>query len=64
MISSPCRTCENKNLPKDECVDNCSKLNELRRIQFCRRDINICHAIDYDDDNRFLIGYAEYKRVA
>ncbi len=64
MISSHCRNCENVDMPKDECVETCRKLNEIRRLQFCRREVNICHAIDYSDDNRFLIGYAEYQRVA
>lgn len=64
MISSPCRDCEKVDMPKDECVETCRKLNEIRRLQFCRREVNICHAIDYSDDNRFLIGYAEYQRVA
>ena len=64
MISSPCRTCENKYMAKDECLDNCQKLAEIRRLQFSRREVNICHAIDYSDDNRFLIGYSDYKRVA
>ena len=64
MISSPCRDCENKYMSKDECVETCRKLAEIRRLQFSRREVNICHAIDYADDNRFLIGYSDYKRVA
>jgi hypothetical protein len=51
-------------MSKDECLDTCRKLAEIRNLQFSRREVNICHAIDYADDNRFLIGYADSKRVA
>ena len=63
MISSPCRDCENKYLPKDECLETCHKLEEIRRLQFSRREISICQAVDYADDNRFLIGH-EYRPCA
>ena len=61
MISSPCRDCENKHMPKDECLETCRKLEEIRRLQFSRREISTCQAMDYSDDNRFLIGHAEYR---
>jgi hypothetical protein len=64
MISSPCRNCERKYQSKDECLETCQKLAAIRNMQFSRREVNICHAIDYADDNRFLIGYSDYKRVA
>jgi len=64
MISSPCRNCENKHMPKDECVDTCRKLDEIRRLQFSRREISICQAVDYADDNRFLIGHVEVRHCA
>jgi len=64
MISSPCRNCEKRHLSKDECLETCEKLAQIRNMQFSRREVNFCHAIDYADDNRFLIGYADYKRVA
>jgi len=64
MICSPCRECENKHKPKDDCVDSCNRLREIRRIQFSSREFSICHAIDYADDDRFLIGYAENRRCA
>ena len=64
MISSPCRNCEKKNLSKDECVTTCRQLEEIRRLQFYSRDISVCRAIDYADDNRFLVGHAEYRQMA
>ena len=64
MISSPCRNCENRYMPKDECVDTCHKMAEIRRLQFSRREISICQAVDYTDDNRFLIGHIEYRHCA
>jgi len=51
-------------LSKDNCIDNCEKLAEIRRMQFSRREISICQAVDYADDNRFLIGHMEYRRCA
>lgn len=64
MISSPCRNCEKRYLSKDDCIDTCEKLAEIRRMQFSRREISICQAVDYADDNRFLIGHIEYRRCA
>lgn len=64
MISSPCRNCEKKYMSKDECVGTCRQLEEIRRLQFSRRDISECRAMDYNDDNRFLVGHAEYRHVA
>ena len=64
MISSPCRNCEKRDLSKDDCIDSCQKLAEIRRMQFSRREISICQAVDYADDNRFLIGHVEYRPCA
>jgi hypothetical protein len=62
MISSPCRQCDKKYQSKDECIDTCRKLAEIRRMQFSRREISVCQAVDYADDNRFLIGHVESRR--
>lgn len=64
MISSPCRNCEKKNMSKDDCIDTCPKLADLRRVQFSQRDISVCQAVDYANDNRFLIGHIAYRRCA
>ena len=64
MISSPCRNCENVNQSKDECATTCRQLEEIRRLQFSNRDIRVCRAIDYADDNRFLMGHAENSHMA
>lgn len=64
MISSPCRNCKNINLSKDECLDTCRKLEEIRRLQFSSREISISRAIDYADDNRFLVRHAEFRHMA
>ena len=64
MISSPCRNCEKKDQSKDECVTTCRQLEQIRRIQFHNRDINISHAIDYAGDNRFLVGHVDYRPTA
>ncbi|MBC2733791.1 MAG: hypothetical protein HF981_05485 [Desulfobacteraceae bacterium] len=51
-------------MSKDECVGTCRQMEEIRRLQFSQRDISECRAIDYNDDNRFLVGHAEYRHVA
>jgi hypothetical protein len=63
MISSPCRNCEKINQSKDECATTCRQLEEIRRLQFSNRDIRVCRAIDYADDNRFLVGHSEYRHM-
>ena len=32
MISSPCKSCSMKNQPKDECLIDCKKIEEIQEI--------------------------------
>ena len=47
MISSPCKNCENKNLPKEICSVNCQILKELQNLQRSVANEFFTPAIDY-----------------
>jgi len=33
MISSPCRTCSKRNMPKDRCMRGCRKITAIQELQ-------------------------------
>jgi hypothetical protein len=33
MISSPCKTCHKRHLPKKQCIDTCKKLKGVQKLQ-------------------------------
>ena len=55
MISSPCKDCQNKNFPKDECLKHCKLLQEIQGMQLARRESNVYTAVDFTEESRFQI---------
>ena len=41
MISSPCKDCPKKNLPKDECLKTCEMIQNIQGMQLSRRESNV-----------------------
>ena len=33
MITSPCRNCDNRHLPKDKCMPTCEKIAAIQQFQ-------------------------------
>jgi hypothetical protein len=55
MISSPCENCQRKNLPKENCANDCEILNAIQLYQVSNeRDVFIS-AIDYSEEGRFCL---------
>ncbi len=55
MISSPCKDCHKKNLPKDECLKSCQMLQDIQGMQLSRRESNVYTAVDFTEESRFQI---------
>lgn len=55
MISSPCKNCHRKNLPKDKCAKNCELLQSIQDIQALdKKNCNVS-GIDCTEDSRYTI---------
>jgi len=54
MISSPCKTCEKRYLPKDLCADTCERLKKVQNLNRSMAD-EPYKAVDCTDGNRYGI---------
>jgi len=50
MISSPCKNCARKNLPKDACAKKCKLLNALQDIEVSSEKWSDGSGIDYTEE--------------
>ncbi|MCJ8499691.1 hypothetical protein [Desulfatitalea alkaliphila] len=55
MISSPCKDCPNRYMPKDECLKTCTMLQNIQSMQLSRRESNVYMAVDFSEESRFQI---------
>jgi len=55
MISSPCKNCHRKNLPKEDCVKDCQILQAIQDIQLSNEKSVVSSGIDYTEENRYTI---------
>jgi len=54
MISSPCRTCSNREFPKDFCLDTCEKIQGVQDL-LLEMPIQVYSAVDSAASNRYRI---------
>jgi hypothetical protein len=54
MISSPCKTCPKRDLPKKECAKDCPLLNAIQDLQLAAEEGCVSSRRDYSED----IGYS------
>lgn len=52
MISSPCRNCSKKNMPKDICSKDCKKIQDIQEFQVSSKEEVNSYILDYNDGNR------------
>ena len=50
MISSPCKNCSRKNLPKDTCAKNCELLKALQDMEILSEKLSNGSGIDYTEE--------------
>ena len=55
MISSPCKNCDRKKLPKDECAKDCELLQAIQDIEISAKKSSGVSGIDYSEESRYAI---------
>ena len=55
MISSPCKNCQRKDLPKEDCVKDCQILQSIQDIQLSTEKGLVSPGIDYTEENRYSV---------
>jgi hypothetical protein len=55
MISSPCKECQKRNFPKDECLKSCEMIQNIQSMQLSRRENSAYAAVDFSEESRFQI---------
>jgi len=55
MISSPCKNCPRKDLPKEDCAKNCQLLKAIQDIHISAEKWNVGSGIDYTEEYNYTI---------
>ena len=55
MISSPCKNCPRKDLPKEDCAKNCKLLKAIQDIQVSNERWNVGSGIDYTEEYSYTL---------
>jgi hypothetical protein len=55
MISSPCRTCEKKNEPKENCYKDCKIIKAVQEFDRSANRYSPDTGIDCSEENRFAV---------
>ena len=55
MISSPCKNCPRKDLPKEDCAKNCKLLKAIQDINISTEKWNVGSGIDYTEEYSFCV---------
>lgn len=55
MISSPCKNCPRKDLPKEDCSKNCKLLKAIQDIQVSAEKWNVVSGIDYTEEYNYTL---------
>ena len=55
MISSPCKNCPRKDLPKEDCAKNCKLLKAIQEVHASAEKWNVCSGIDYTEEYSYTL---------
>jgi hypothetical protein len=55
MISSPCKNCPRRDLPKEHCAKNCSLLKAIQDIHVSTEKWNVGTGIDYTEEYSYTL---------
>jgi len=55
MISSPCKNCSRKNLPKDDCAKDCELLQAIQHTQISAEQGCVSSGMDYTEEYSYII---------
>ena len=59
MISSPCLNCPNKDMPKDDCLGQCSMIKAVQGFQKHIKDDIVSHPVDYTEEGSIIMNVSE-----
>ena len=60
MISSPCKTCDKSNQPKDDCYKQCPLIQEIQEIEISTQMASLISGVDCSEENRFALHISEF----
>lgn len=63
MISSPCRTCSKRHMPKDLCIQDCKKIIAIQKLQQHMQSPPYASGISADA-TPFSVAESNYSRMA
>lgn len=55
MISSPCKNCPKRNLPKEKCVKECELLQAIQDMELTSEKLNDGSSIDYTEEYSYNV---------
>jgi len=55
MISSPCKNCPRKDLPKEDCAKNCKLLKAIQEVHASTEKWNVGSGIDYTEEYNYTL---------
>jgi hypothetical protein len=55
MISSPCKNCPKRDLPKKDCAKDCKLLNAIQDLQMTAEESGVSSRLDYTEGMRYDI---------
>ena len=58
MISSPCKNCPKRDLPKKDCAKDCQLLNAIQDLQMAAEEGCVSSRRDYTEDIGYSIPHA------
>jgi hypothetical protein len=58
MISSPCKNCSRRNLPKEKCFKECQLLQSVQDMELTAEKLNDGSGIDFTEEYSFNIPFA------
>lgn len=64
MISSPCRNCRNKDVPKDKCAKDCRLLIEVQQLHASVEESRLVYAIDVLEEYAITIDTDDFKDIS
>lgn len=63
MISSPCKTCERHDQPKEDCYKDCELLQAIQIVQLSTKKDLPESGVDCSEENGVTIDHSTAKRL-
>lgn len=57
MISSPCKNCSRRNMPKETCARDCQVLQAVQDIQAASGKNSFLSGIDCTEESRYAVSF-------